>query len=68
MIFVCLGCVLGFFVCLNYGLFWLLFCLNFLIEYVFDRYEYCLIDDMVVYVLKSEGGYVWVCKNYDGDV
>jgi hypothetical protein len=23
---------------------------------------------MVAYVLKSEGGYVWACKNYDGDV
>ncbi|MED6106142.1 hypothetical protein PIB30_002033 [Stylosanthes scabra] len=27
-----------------------------------------LIDDMVAYALKSEGGYVWACKNYDGDV
>jgi len=27
-----------------------------------------LIDDMVAYVMKSEGGYVWACKNYDGDV
>jgi isocitrate dehydrogenase len=32
------------------------------------RYEHRLIDDMVAYVLKSEGGYVWACKNYDGDV
>lgn len=31
-------------------------------------YEYWLIDDMVVSVLKWFGGYVWVCKNYDGDV
>lgn len=31
-------------------------------------YEYWLIDDMVVVCLKWEGGYVWVCKNYDGDV
>ncbi|KAM5552647.1 hypothetical protein ABKV19_025053 [Rosa sericea] len=31
-------------------------------------YEHRLIDDMVAYALKSEGGYVWVCKNYDGDV
>ena len=23
---------------------------------------------MVAYVIKSEGGYVWACKNYDGDV
>lgn len=37
---------------------------------VFDafRYEHRLIDDMVAYALKSEGGYVWACKNYDGDV
>lgn len=27
-----------------------------------------MIDDMVAYALKSEGGYVWACKNYDGDV
>jgi isocitrate dehydrogenase len=32
------------------------------------NYEHRLIDDMVAYVLKSEGGYVWACKNYDGDV
>lgn len=31
-------------------------------------YEHRLIDDMVAYSLKSEGGYVWACKNYDGDV
>lgn len=31
-------------------------------------YEHRLIDDMVAYTLKSEGGYVWACKNYDGDV
>lgn len=34
----------------------------------FHRYEHRLIDDMVAYALKSEGGYVWACKNYDGDV
>lgn len=34
----------------------------------FRRYEHRLIDDMVAYALKSEGGYVWACKNYDGDV
>lgn len=34
----------------------------------FWRYEHRLIDDMVAYALKSEGGYVWACKNYDGDV
>jgi len=31
-------------------------------------YEHRLIDDMVAYSMKSEGGYVWACKNYDGDV
>jgi isocitrate dehydrogenase len=31
-------------------------------------YEHKLIDDMVAYSVKSEGGYVWACKNYDGDV
>lgn len=31
-------------------------------------YEHRLIDDMVAYCLKSSGGYVWACKNYDGDV
>ena len=38
----------------------------------FDRrgltYEHRLIDDMVASCLKWEGGYVWACKNYDGDV
>ena len=32
------------------------------------HYEHRLIDDMVAYMLKSEGGFVWACKNYDGDV
>ncbi|XP_058949512.1 isocitrate dehydrogenase [NADP] cytoplasmic [Pocillopora verrucosa] len=31
-------------------------------------YEHRLIDDMVAYALKSEGGFMWACKNYDGDV
>jgi isocitrate dehydrogenase len=31
-------------------------------------YEHRLIDDMVAYCLKSDGGFVWACKNYDGDV
>jgi len=31
-------------------------------------YEHRLIDDMVAYCLKSEGAFVWACKNYDGDV
>ncbi|MBB6335281.1 NADP-dependent isocitrate dehydrogenase [Schaalia hyovaginalis] len=32
------------------------------------RYEHRLIDDMVASSLKWSGGYVWACKNYDGDV
>jgi isocitrate dehydrogenase len=31
-------------------------------------YEHRLIDDMVAQALKWEGGYIWACKNYDGDV
>ncbi len=31
-------------------------------------YTHRLIDDMVAQVLKSSGGFVWACKNYDGDV
>ncbi len=31
-------------------------------------YEHRLIDDMVAYAIKSQGGFVWACKNYDGDV
>ena len=31
-------------------------------------YEHRLIDDMVAYCIKSSGGFVWACKNYDGDV
>jgi len=31
-------------------------------------YEHRLIDDMVAFSLKSDGGFVWACKNYDGDV
>lgn len=31
-------------------------------------YEHRLIDDMVAQMLKSKGGFVWACKNYDGDV
>ena len=30
-------------------------------------YEHRLIDDMVAQALKSDGGFVWACKNYDGD-
>ena len=32
------------------------------------KYFYTLIDDAVARVMKSEGGYIWACKNYDGDV
>ena len=31
-------------------------------------YEHRLIDDMVAQCIKSSGGFVWACKNYDGDV
>jgi isocitrate dehydrogenase len=31
-------------------------------------YEHRLIDDLVAYAIKSSGGFVWACKNYDGDV
>lgn len=31
-------------------------------------YEHRLIDDMVAFAVKSNGGFVWACKNYDGDV
>lgn len=31
-------------------------------------YEHRLIDDMVAQAIKSSGGFVWACKNYDGDV
>ncbi len=31
-------------------------------------YEHRLIDDMVAFAIKSNGGFVWACKNYDGDV
>jgi isocitrate dehydrogenase len=31
-------------------------------------YEHRLIDDLVAYAIKSDGGFVWACKNYDGDV
>ena len=31
-------------------------------------YEHRLIDDMVAFMLKNSGGFVWACKNYDGDV
>ncbi|WP_185868319.1 NADP-dependent isocitrate dehydrogenase [Blattabacterium cuenoti] len=31
-------------------------------------YEHCLIDDMIAKTIKSDGGFIWACKNYDGDV
>lgn len=31
-------------------------------------YEHRLIDDMVAFTMKKEGGFIWACKNYDGDV
>lgn len=41
-------------------------------KHLFEReglvYEHRLIDDMVASSLKSEGGFIWACKNYDGDV
>ncbi|WP_185864830.1 NADP-dependent isocitrate dehydrogenase [Blattabacterium cuenoti] len=32
------------------------------------KYEHRLIDDMIAKVIKSNGGFIWACKNYDGDV
>jgi isocitrate dehydrogenase len=32
------------------------------------EYQHRLIDDMVAYAMKSSGGFLWACKNYDGDV
>ncbi|MCX7800999.1 MAG: NADP-dependent isocitrate dehydrogenase [Fimbriimonadales bacterium] len=32
------------------------------------HYQHRLIDDMVAYAMKSSGGFLWACKNYDGDV
>ena len=32
------------------------------------RYRYALIDDVAAMVIRSEGGIIWACKNYDGDV
>jgi isocitrate dehydrogenase len=32
------------------------------------EYQHRLIDDMVAYAMKSQGGFLWACKNYDGDV
>ncbi|CDJ38553.1 isocitrate dehydrogenase, putative, partial [Eimeria tenella] len=32
------------------------------------RYEHRLVDDMFAYILKSRGGFVWACKNFEGDL
>ena len=32
------------------------------------EYFYTLIDDAIARVIRSEGGFIWACKNYDGDV
>ena len=32
------------------------------------EYFYTLIDDAVARVMKAKGGFIWACKNYDGDV
>ena len=37
-------------------------------EKVGIEYFYTLIDDAIARVIRSEGGYIWACKNYDGDV
>ncbi|KAG6899240.1 hypothetical protein C0993_012029, partial [Termitomyces sp. T159_Od127] len=37
-------------------------------EAIGTYYEHRLIDDMVAQAIKSSGGFVWACKNYDGDV
>lgn len=37
-------------------------------EKVSIEYFYTLIDDAIARVIRSEGGYIWACKNYDGDV
>lgn len=36
-------------------------------EKVGIEYFYTLIDDAIARVIRSEGGYIWACKNYDGD-
>lgn len=54
-------------------------CFKTIFEEVFEEYKarfdelgleyfYTLIDDAVARVIRSEGGYIWACKNYDGDV
>ena len=51
-------------------LFWFLFSREYKSQFEARKiwYEHRLIDDMVAQALKSEGGFVWACKNYDGDV
>lgn len=50
--------------------FWFLFSREYKSQFEAKKiwYEHRLIDDMVAQALKSEGGFVWACKNYDGDV
>ena len=31
-------------------------------------YQHRLIDDMVAFMIKNEGGFIWACKQYDGEV
>jgi len=38
------------------------------IHFVNYNFKYFLFSDMVAQALKSSGGFVWACKNYDGDV
>lgn len=56
--------------CLYDKVFWFLFCREYKSQFEAKKiwYEHRLIDDMVAQALKSEGGFVWACKNYDGDV
>ena len=50
-------------------------CFNYALDQYKEKFEnagityfYTLIDDAVARVIRSEGGYMWACKNYDGDV
>lgn len=48
----------------------LLYCSDYKAQFEANKiwYEHRLIDDMVAQAMKSAGGFVWACKNYDGDV
>lgn len=56
--------------CLYDNMLWFLFFREYKSQFEAKKiwYEHRLIDDMVAQALKSEGGFVWACKNYDGDV